>query len=88
MSRLDWREYVVSDAAVLGGKPVVKGTRIAAQEVLDAVDRGEEVEAILATYPQLTRESVLAVIQFRLAQQYARDWKHMQRRGPMAPGPG
>jgi uncharacterized protein (DUF433 family) len=88
MSQLDWRDYVVSDAAVLGGRPVVWGTRIAAEEVLDAIDRCEDIEGVLAVYPQLTREAVLAVIQFRLAVQYARDRKHMQRRGPMAPGPG
>jgi uncharacterized protein (DUF433 family) len=88
MSTLDWREHVVTDAAVLGGRPVVRGTRIAAQEVLDAVDRGEGVEGILLRYPQLTRDSVLAVIQFRLAQQYVADRRHMRRRPPMAPGPG
>ncbi len=88
MSRLDWRAYVVSDASVLGGRPVVRGTRIAAQEVLDVVDSGAGIEGVLLRFPQLTREAVLAVIQFRLAQQYARDRRHMERRGPMAPGPG
>lgn len=89
MSKLDWREYIEVDAAAPGGRPVVRGTRISAQEVLDAVDRGEEIAAILAAYPQLTRESVLAVIQFRLAHQYVQERKHAERRRPpFAPGPG
>lgn len=89
MSRLDWRDYVVSDPAVLGGKPTVRGTRIAAQEVMDAIDRGESVEGVVAMFPQLTREAVLAVIQFRLAAHYAVAERHMRRRRPpMAPGPG
>ncbi|PFG73859.1 DUF433 domain-containing protein [Tepidiforma thermophila] len=89
MSKLDWREYIEVDAAVLGGRPVVRGTRIAVQEVLDAVDRGEEIATILGTFPQLTREAVLAVIQFRLAHQYVQERKHAERRRPpFAPGPG
>ncbi len=89
MSKLDWREYIEVDASVLGGRPVVRGTRIAVQEVLDAVDRGEEIATILGTFPQLTREAVLAVIQFRLAHQYVQERKHAERRRPpFAPGPG
>ncbi len=88
MSRLDWRDYVVSDPGVLDGKPTVRGTRIAAQEVIDAIDRGESIDGVMERFPQLTREAVLAVIQFRLAAHYAVTERHMRRRPPMAPGPG
>jgi len=43
---------------------VVKGTRIAVQTVLEFLGAGDEVEDVLKEYPALTREDVLACLQF------------------------
>lgn len=88
MGTLDWREYVVSEEGVLGGRPVVRGTVIAADEVLDAIAGGLDVEGVVARFPQLSREAVLAVVQFGLARHYAATRHHMRGRPSDAPGPG
>jgi uncharacterized protein (DUF433 family) len=48
---------------ILGGKPVVQGTRIAVDLLLELVDAGLNVDAILKEYPHLKREDVLMVLQ-------------------------
>lgn len=57
---MNWQERIVVDPAVLVGKPVVRGTRIAVEFVVDLLGRGWTVEQILYEYDQLTREDVQA----------------------------
>ena len=49
---------------VCNGRPVVRGTRIAVQSVLEFLSAGDSVEAVLEEYPDLTREDVLACLAF------------------------
>lgn len=49
---------------VMMGKPCLKGTRIPVYIVLEKLGGGESPEAILAAYPQLTREHILAALQY------------------------
>lgn len=46
------------------GKPVVKGTRITVQLILEALADGESIEQILDSYPGLTREGLLATLAY------------------------
>jgi uncharacterized protein (DUF433 family) len=46
------------------GKPVIAGTRITVQLILDRLAAGESIEALLAAYPRLTKESIQAAIAF------------------------
>jgi uncharacterized protein (DUF433 family) len=55
---------IVSDPKVMMGKPVIRGTRITVESIVERVGAGESVEAILAAHPRLTRESVLAAVAF------------------------
>ena len=50
---------------VLAGKPVIKGTRISVELILDRLANGWSMEDILSTYPHLMREDVLAAIRSR-----------------------
>lgn len=52
------------DPTILSGKPVVRGTRVPVHLIVSLLGSGEGVEAILAEYPQLTREDVAAAAQF------------------------
>lgn len=61
---MTWREHIVVDPAVLVGKPIVKGTRISVELLLDRLADGWSHDDILAAYPQLTREQVLAAVRF------------------------
>ncbi|HLA50370.1 MAG TPA: DUF433 domain-containing protein [Thermodesulfovibrionia bacterium] len=55
---------IVSDPAVMMGKPVVAGTRITVELILEKLAAGETVEQILEAHPRLTHEGVQAALAF------------------------
>ncbi|MEJ5367876.1 MAG: DUF433 domain-containing protein [Bryobacteraceae bacterium] len=65
-------ERIVADREILGGKPVIRGTRIAVELILDLLAAGQSESEILASYPGLTREDILACLSYAsyLAHQY------------------
>lgn len=58
------KQLIVSDPKVMMGKPVIAGTRITVELVLDKLAAGEPVDAILAAHPRLTREDIYAAMSF------------------------
>jgi uncharacterized protein (DUF433 family) len=56
--------HIVSDAAILGGKPCVKGTRISVDLVLEWLASGASPEQIHEQYPQLTAEAIKQCIAY------------------------
>lgn len=52
------------NADVMMGKPVVAGTRITVELILEKLAAGETIDQILAAHPRLTREGVLAALAF------------------------
>ncbi len=61
---MTWREVIVSDPAVLGGKPVINGTRLSVEFVLDLLAGGWDAASIEENYPNLTPERVRAVLAY------------------------
>ena len=57
-------ELIQSDPAVMMGKPVVAGTRITVELILEKLSAEETIDQILEAHPRLTRESVLAALSF------------------------
>ena len=57
-------ELIQSDPAVMMGKPVVSGTRITVELILEKLSTGETIDQILEAHPRLTREGVLAALSF------------------------
>lgn len=55
---------IVSNPTVMAGKPVIKGTRITVELILNKLDAGQTVEQILEDYPHLTREAITAALEF------------------------
>lgn len=55
---------IQSDPSVMMGKPVVAGTRITVESILEKLAAGERLEEILEAHPRLTREAVLAALAF------------------------
>ncbi len=49
---------------IMFGKPVIKGTRITVELILEKIGNGETVDQILSSYPHLTREQILACVDF------------------------
>ena len=60
----DWRERITVDPAVLVGKPVVRGTRLAVEFILDLVAGGWSFDEVLANYPGLTVEDIRACVAY------------------------
>jgi len=61
---MDWRERIVVDPKLLVGKPVVKGTRIAVEFVVDLLARGWTMEQVLREYDHLTAEDIRACLAY------------------------
>jgi uncharacterized protein (DUF433 family) len=57
-------EMITSDPKIMMGKPVVRGTRITVESIVERVGAGESIETILEAHSRLTREAVLAAISF------------------------
>ena len=62
-----WEERIVVDPKILVGKPVVKGTRLAVDFILDLLTQGWPHDEILRNYPGLEAEDIQACLA------YARD---------------
>ncbi len=61
---MNWQERIGIDPKVLVGKPVIKGTRLAVEFILELLAEGWSHEQILQNYPQLTNEDILAAIHY------------------------
>lgn len=58
------RPLIVSDPAVMMGKPVVAGTRITVELILEELAAGETAEQLLEAHPRLTESAILAALEF------------------------
>lgn len=61
---MDWHERIVVDPKILVGKPVIKGTRIAVELVIDLLARGYSKEQILTQYDHITAEDIQACLAY------------------------
>lgn len=57
---MDWREYIEQDPRIMMGKPVIKGTRLTVDLILERLGKGAPVEDLLDSYPQLRLEHIVA----------------------------
>jgi uncharacterized protein (DUF433 family) len=64
---IDYQTYIVRDAAICGGEPVVRGTRVTVRTVLASLAEGMTVGEILRDFPTLNEAAVKAVIAFAAA---------------------
>ncbi|MDO8661278.1 MAG: DUF433 domain-containing protein [Candidatus Woesearchaeota archaeon] len=58
------QERIVIDAEILRGKPIIGGTRISVELVLDLLASGMTVEEVIDDYPSLTREDILSALKY------------------------
>uniref|UniRef100_E6QU43 Protein containing DUF433 n=1 Tax=mine drainage metagenome TaxID=410659 RepID=E6QU43_9ZZZZ len=61
---MNWKEHIEVNPDVLVGKPVIKGTRISVELILDRFADGWSMQDMLAAYPNVNRENVLAALSF------------------------
>ncbi len=58
------KDRIVVNPKVMGGKPIIKGTRIPVYFILELLSNGWSIDDILREYPHLSREDVLAAIRY------------------------
>lgn len=63
-SMTEWRKRIVIDPKILVGKPIVKGTRISVDFILNLLAQGWDVETIIKNYPQLKEEDIRAALEY------------------------
>ena len=69
---MPWPERIIVDPEVLAGKPLIRGTRLAVEFILELLAAGQSEGEILSNYPGLTREDILACLAYAsyLAHEY------------------
>jgi uncharacterized protein (DUF433 family) len=63
---MNWATHIHSDKDVLLGKPVIKGTRLSVEHLVGRLADGWSEEDLLANYPRLTHDNILAVFAYIL----------------------
>ena len=58
------KDLIQIDPAVMMGKPVIVGTRITVELILEKLAAGETIEQILEAHPRLTREGISAALAY------------------------
>jgi uncharacterized protein (DUF433 family) len=61
---MDWHDRIVVDPKVLTGKPVVRGTRISVELIVDLLAAGWSTTQILENYPHLTEGDIRACLSY------------------------
>lgn len=61
---MNYTDRIISDPKTMLGKPVIKGTRITVELILRKLSEGMSMEQILASYEHLSKEDVLAALNY------------------------
>lgn len=64
---MNFQDFIIRDPAVKNGEPIIKGTQITLRIILTHLVFGDTTENILKAYPELTTESIQAIIAFAAA---------------------
>lgn len=63
-SDMNGHDHMHSDPAILAGKPVVRGTQLSVDFLLDLLANGWTLAEVLESYPQLSRQALCALFAF------------------------
>ncbi len=61
---MDWNERIVIDPDILVGKPIIKGTRLAVEFIIDLLAQGWTEKDILSNYPGITPQDIKACLAY------------------------
>jgi uncharacterized protein (DUF433 family) len=61
---MDWRSRIVADPDIFVGKPVIKGTRISVELVMDLLAGGYTPDQVIDQYDHLTRDDIKACLAY------------------------
>ncbi len=58
------KKLITQDPRILGGKPIITGTRMSVEIILELISSGMEKDEIIKEYPFLTREQIKAAVKY------------------------
>lgn len=61
---MEYKDIIISDPAIMLGKPIIKGTRITVELIIKKLAEGLNIEEILSAYPHLNKEHILAALSY------------------------
>ena len=79
---MNWKDYIVADPEVLLGKPVIKGTRLSVELILDRLADGWSEQDLYRSYPNLKPDALHAV--FAFSAEVMRDEEYIARNKAVA----
>jgi len=56
--------HIISDPKIMHGKPVIEGTRLTVELILEKLSEGISMEELLSTYPRLTPEGLHSALAY------------------------
>ena len=62
--RIEINDFIVADSEICHGKLTFKGTRVMIWQVLEMLHGGMNIDEILSDYPTITKEHILAALQY------------------------
>ena len=68
---MQWQDRIIVNPEILVGKPVIKGTRLAVEFIIDLLAQGWSEADILDSYPGLTQEDIRACLAYASAHELA-----------------
>ena len=76
---MDWQDYIEQQPEVLAGKPVIRGTRISVEHIVDRLADGWSIDDLLQSYPQLSAEAVRAALKYAARSLASDEWILLDR---------
>ena len=64
---MEYRERVIADPQIMLGKPIIKGTRITVELILQKLSQKMQIEDLLISYPNLNKEDIYAALAYSLS---------------------
>ncbi|MDQ1266973.1 MAG: hypothetical protein QG635_2126 [Bacteroidota bacterium] len=61
---MEWKNFIRADDKILLGKPIIKGTRLSVELLLELLSEGWTEKMLLESYPNLTQEAIKAVFSY------------------------
>lgn len=61
---IDWKFHIESHPKILYGKPVIKGTRIPVDLILEKLASGDEITDLIDAYPKINKDDILACLMY------------------------
>jgi uncharacterized protein (DUF433 family) len=63
---VNWQDRITTDPGILLGKPIIKGTRLSVEFLLERLANGWSTDMLLANYPRLSGEDIMALFAYTL----------------------